>query len=80
MLRIFEKASVHKDRTAIVSNWQNYRFGELVQASDDWARKLLGGSNDLHEERVAFMVSPGFDYVKYNGLSGKPVLLRFLFV
>ena len=64
MLRLFQKALHHKDNIAIISNGQSYRYEELLYASEEWAVKLLNGSKDLQEARVAFMVGPGFDYVK----------------
>ncbi len=64
MLKIIENAKGRLNNTAIVSNGKNYSYHELLQASQQFASVLLNGQNDLNESRVAFMVNPGFDYVK----------------
>ncbi len=51
-------------RTAILANGQSYSFGDLQQASRHMAAQLLANQSDLNERRVAFMVEPGFDYVR----------------
>ena len=64
MLKIIENAKGRLNNTAIVSNGKNYSYHELLQASQQFASVLLNGQKDLNESRVAFMVNPGFDYVK----------------
>lgn len=60
---ITQIASHHKSTVAIISQGQQFTFEELLNRSKAIAAGLLGDSHDLHEARVAFMVSPGFDYV-----------------
>ena len=64
MLNIIQQAQKHSDRTAVISGNQSYTFQELLSASSDFAHILLRGSTDINETRVAFMVSPGFDYLR----------------
>ncbi len=64
MLNIVQQARKHRHRTAIVSNRHSYSFQELLDESALFAHVLLRGATDLNETRVAFMVSPGFDYVR----------------
>ncbi|MCE7992370.1 MAG: AMP-binding protein [Roseivirga sp.] len=64
MLQLIENAQNHPDRTAIISDGQEYSYKALFSASAQLASLLLNGLSDLDETRVAFMVAPGFDYVK----------------
>ncbi len=64
MLNIVQQARKHRHRTAIVSNSQSYSFQDLLVASAHFAHILFEGKTDLDETRIAFMVSPGFDYVR----------------
>jgi malonyl-CoA/methylmalonyl-CoA synthetase len=56
------KAREFAARTAIVSRGQSYSYADLLQASESAAGRLLLESGDLREERVVFMVPPGFGY------------------
>jgi malonyl-CoA/methylmalonyl-CoA synthetase len=40
-----------------------YSYADLLQASSRVAAALLSGRDDLHEERIAFAVAPGFPWV-----------------
>lgn len=60
---LFEKALQNPEKIAIIDANGSYTFGDLVKKSQQIALDLLGGKNDLQEERVAFMISPGFEYV-----------------
>jgi malonyl-CoA/methylmalonyl-CoA synthetase len=51
-------------KTAIISDSQSFSYSDLQMASDQFAHELLAGQTDLAEIRVAFMVAPGFDYVR----------------
>ncbi len=51
-------------KTAIISNGQSFSYSNLQDASGQFAHTLLAGKTDLAETRVAFMVAPGFDYVR----------------
>lgn len=64
MLQLIENASNHLVRPAIVSHGQEHSYDDLLTASGQVATTLLQGRPDLEEARVAFMVAPGFDYVK----------------
>jgi malonyl-CoA/methylmalonyl-CoA synthetase len=61
---ITEAALNQSDKIAIIASGKSYPYSILLQASQQFATHLLDGSNDLHGARVAFMVDPGFDYVK----------------
>jgi malonyl-CoA/methylmalonyl-CoA synthetase len=64
MLRLIKNALKYKHHQAIISEDKSYSYQDLLKASADFASILLENSTDLQEERVAFMVSPSFDYVK----------------
>lgn len=64
MLQLIQNASNHPKRTAIISDGQSYSYKDLLSASGQLAAGLLQGKTDLAEARVAFMMAPGFDYVK----------------
>ncbi len=57
-------ATQHADRTAIVADGQTYTYQQLLDDSARMAGWLLDGRDDLAEARVAFMITPGFDYVR----------------
>ncbi|MBN7816484.1 acyl-CoA synthetase [Algoriphagus pacificus] len=63
MLQLFEKAKQTPSKTAIVEGTNHYSYQELLIKSEQVSSFLLAESNDLNQERVAFMVAPGFDYV-----------------
>jgi malonyl-CoA/methylmalonyl-CoA synthetase len=62
MLQIINKSNHSK--TAIISNGNSYSYDELRTEAQQFASILLEENTDLAEMRVAFMVTPGFDYVK----------------
>ncbi|MEI6265534.1 MAG: acyl-CoA synthetase [Sphingobacteriia bacterium] len=64
MITLLEKAKLYSNQIAILSNDQQYTYSNLIAASQTLAKQLLDGQADLHEARVAFMIQPGFDYVK----------------
>ncbi len=63
MLKLVKNASSNLDKQAIISNNQSYSYQDLLNSSHQFASLLLENITDLNEKRVAFMVSPGFDYV-----------------
>jgi len=63
MIHYFQKLQAFNSKTAIIANGKSYSYAELLQASSLVASNLLKGQTDLAEQRVAFMVNPGFDYV-----------------
>ncbi|HZY78436.1 MAG TPA: acyl-CoA synthetase [Cyclobacteriaceae bacterium] len=60
---IIDKAKAHGGRTGIISDNRSYSYDELLQRSHEIASVLLNSKDDLKEARVAFMISPGFEYV-----------------
>ncbi|MBL7818310.1 MAG: acyl-CoA synthetase [Saprospiraceae bacterium] len=64
MLKIIQQAQQHLDRTAIVAGDETYSYRKLVSDSAQFAAQLLDNDTDLNEQRVAFMVNAGFDYVR----------------
>lgn len=63
MLHYFKELSTYNSKTAIIAGATSYTYAELLQASLLVASNLLKGRKDLAEERVTFMVNPGFYYV-----------------
>jgi malonyl-CoA/methylmalonyl-CoA synthetase len=62
-LPLIGRAQVHGGRTAILDSQGSFLYGDLLDASARVATALLAGNEDLHEERVAFSVTPGFPWV-----------------
>lgn len=58
------KAKEYAQKTAIVSGGNEYTYQTLFDEATLFAKILLGDEQDLDQQRVAFMVDPGFDYVK----------------
>lgn len=62
-ISLIARAREHEGRTAIIDVEGDHTYGQLLQYSGNVAASLLGGDErDLHEMRVAFLVSPGFQY------------------
>ena len=64
MIQIFTKSRAFAEKTAIISEGKSYAYAQLHEATDQFSYTLLQGQPDLAEARVAFMVHPGFDYVR----------------
>ncbi len=64
MIKIFSKSLPFSGKTAIIADGKSYSYADLHQAADQFSYTLLTGQQDLSEARVAFMVQPGFDYVR----------------
>jgi malonyl-CoA/methylmalonyl-CoA synthetase len=62
-LPLIARAGHYGDRTAIVDSQGGFTYHELLDASSRVAAALLDGRSDLQEERVAFLVTPGFPWV-----------------
>ncbi len=62
-LPLIAQARNHGDRVAIVAPDGTYTFRELLAASQSVASALLRDTVDLNEQRVAFLIPPGFQYV-----------------
>lgn len=63
MLQLFESALRLPEKIAVIDSQGSHTYGELSQKSAAVAAYLLDGKKDLNEAPIAFMVSPGFDYV-----------------
>jgi malonyl-CoA/methylmalonyl-CoA synthetase len=66
MLQIIENSNKYLAKAAIISNGGSFTFENLLEKSSQIATKLLNGEADLNQKRVAFMVSPGFEYVAFQ--------------
>ena len=64
MLALFQQALRHGNQPAIQEGDKTFTYAELLQAAEVLAAALLNGKRDMAEARVAFLVNPGFDYVK----------------
>jgi malonyl-CoA/methylmalonyl-CoA synthetase len=53
----------HAGRTAVVDSQGSFSYSDLLNASSRMATALLAGRDDLREERVVFVLSPGFPWV-----------------
>ena len=62
-LPIIAQAELHLQRTAIVDSEATYSYADLLDASARISSALLAGRDDLNEERIAFLVTPGFLWV-----------------
>lgn len=63
MLERINRPYPNPKKTAIISHGSSFSYEELQVESQNFASLLLENQKDLFEERVAFMVSPNFDYV-----------------
>ena len=64
MLTLFQHAIQHGHKVAIREGDKTFTYAELLQESRLLASALLNENSDMAEARVAFLVNPGFDYVK----------------
>ena len=64
MINLINRAENFLNRICIREGNQSFTYDSLLNESRKLAQVLLGYSTDLNENRVAFMVSPGFNYVK----------------
>jgi malonyl-CoA/methylmalonyl-CoA synthetase len=60
---IFERAQQYGPRTGIVDSQGGHSYSGLLGASSRIAAAMLSGRADLHEERIAFLITPGFPWV-----------------
>jgi malonyl-CoA/methylmalonyl-CoA synthetase len=63
LLPLVARAQQHGERIAIVDSQGSFSYNDLLDASSRVAVALLAGHQDLHEERVAFLIAPGFPWV-----------------
>ena len=57
------QAQRHNGRTALIDSQGFFTYDDLLDASSCVAAALLAGREDLQEERVAFLLPPGFPWV-----------------
>ncbi len=62
-LELVARAESYAERTAVIAPEGVYSYADLVESSALGATRLLAGRDDLSEERVAYLVPPGWDYV-----------------
>ncbi len=62
-IELFSRAQTHQQNTAIIDSEGTRTYQQLLQSSEQVAARLLDGTPDLSETRVAFLIPPGFDYV-----------------
>ncbi|GAA0880364.1 acyl-CoA synthetase [Algoriphagus jejuensis] len=63
MNSLFHQALQNPEKIAIVDQDNTYTYRSLTERARAIAAFLLNGKIDLNDSRVAYMVSPGFDYV-----------------
>ncbi|WP_339865549.1 acyl-CoA synthetase [uncultured Algoriphagus sp.] len=63
MLQLVENARQFTSKIAVIDPKNSYSYQDLLDRSHGVADALLENLSDLKEARVAFMVSPGIDYV-----------------
>jgi malonyl-CoA/methylmalonyl-CoA synthetase len=62
-LAIIASARRHGGRIAVVDALGTFTYDDLLDASSRVAAGLLAGRDDLQQERVAFLVTPGFPWI-----------------
>ena len=60
---LFVHAQRHGGKTAVLDSQGAFTYQDLLGASSRAATALLAGHEDLREERVAFLMTPGFPWV-----------------
>ena len=60
---LVERACAHRTSVAIHDRTGRHTYENLDRSSAAAAARLLDGGNDLHEARVAFLVTPAFEWV-----------------
>jgi malonyl-CoA/methylmalonyl-CoA synthetase len=63
LIPLIANAQSYGPRTAVVDAQAAFTYDDLLDASSRVAAALLAGRDDLQEERVAFLVTPGFPWV-----------------
>lgn len=62
-LPLITRAERHNNQIAIVTDKEAFSYRNLLDISSLIATGLLKGIEDLQEQRVAFLIPPGFEYV-----------------
>ncbi|HLO44569.1 MAG TPA: acyl-CoA synthetase [Leadbetterella sp.] len=66
MLQLILNSERKHYKCAILDSNGSFSYGDLEEKSSQIAAQLLNGEPDLNQKRVAFMISPGFDYVAFQ--------------
>ncbi|MBD2199701.1 MULTISPECIES: acyl-CoA synthetase [Calothrix] len=62
-LPLITLAQEHNEKIAIATNEGAFTYRDLLHTSSQIATHLLKNTADLQEQRVAFLIPPGFEYV-----------------
>ncbi|MBE8998804.1 acyl-CoA synthetase [Nostoc sp. LEGE 12447] len=62
-LPLIIRAEEHSEKIAIATTDGSFTYRDLLHTSSQIATSLLQNTKDLQEERVAFLIPPGFEYV-----------------
>jgi malonyl-CoA/methylmalonyl-CoA synthetase len=62
-LPLITRAQEHNDKIAIVATEGTFTYRDLLHTSSQIATSLLQDTEDLLEQRVAFLIPSGFQYV-----------------
>ncbi|MBD2510698.1 AMP-binding protein [Nostoc muscorum FACHB-395] len=62
-LPLIIRAEEHSEKIAITTTDGSFTYRDLLHTSSQIATSLLQNREDLQEERVAFLIPPGFEYV-----------------
>ncbi|MDJ0727959.1 MAG: acyl-CoA synthetase [Prochloraceae cyanobacterium] len=62
-LPLIERSQQNKERIAIVATEGKFTYRDLLETSAQVAACLIEDSQDLQEQRIAFIVPSGFEYV-----------------
>ena len=63
-LPLIARAKDYGERVALFGDSTGHRYSDLVDGSGRIARLLLDGESDLNEQRVAFRLPAGKDYIE----------------
>lgn len=64
MQNLITRAGEFANRCAVISNGHSFTYQQLLDESAQVASTLLGEQPELNGARVAFMIRPGFNYVR----------------
>ncbi|MEH1858921.1 MAG: acyl-CoA synthetase [Nostoc sp.] len=62
-LPLIIRAEEHNEKRAITTTDGSFTYRDLLHTSSQIATSLLQNTEDLQEQRVAFLIPPGFEYV-----------------
>ncbi|MEH1766639.1 MAG: acyl-CoA synthetase [Nostoc sp.] len=62
-LPLIIRAEEHNEKIAIVTTDGAFTYRDLLHTSSQIATSLLQNTEDLQQQRVAFLIPPGFEYV-----------------